>query len=381
MKLTLLALALASLAAPHARAQDDGEPVRKCVPCKSLGSLPCPEHKPHVCELESNALYCSFVAGCEVCGGTGRVDCGDCEHPAAQKALEERRARQKRAEPGMLKLDETMGRALRKAESEHFRLVWEIDSFKVGRKRLDDHELLHLYLDRLEALHAKYLETLQVTPRVFTGKSLILVWAWPSDQKEGSLKFAGGAAGEGTKLMGTTSVFSMLGNTSRFPSDEDFHRYVVHNAAHLLFSNETPSYWIGQLKGGAWLDEGLASWFEIELLERAQTFCYQEQNTKFGFKGGKWRPAVRKLVAMDKEPRAAQIFQRVTNTLTPEEQAVSFSYVDYLIALDPQKFDRLGRELRNKVAARDALVKVFGVSPLEFEVKWKEWVLATYPAR
>jgi hypothetical protein len=181
--------------------------------------------------------------------------------------------------------------------------------------------------------------------------------------------------------MGTTSVFSMLGNTSRFPSDEDFHRYVVHNAAHLLFSNETPSYWIGQLKGGAWLDEGLASWFEIELLERAQTFCYQEQNTKFGFKGGKWRPAVRKLVAMDKEPRAAQIFQRVTNTLTPEEQAVSFSYVDYLIALDPQKFDRLGRELRNKVAARDALVKVFGVSPLEFEVKWKEWVLATYPAR
>lgn len=371
-------LCLASLGVPQ---QEDDEPVRKCVPCKTVGSLPCPEHKKHACELETNALYCSFVADCEVCGGTGWVDCTDCTHAPAEEALEKKRARQRRAAPGMLKFDEKMGRKLRKAESEHFRLVWELDSFKVGRKRLDDHELLHLYLDRLEALYAKYLDAMQVTPRVFNGKSTILVWSYPNDQKNGSLRFAGGASGDGMKLMGPAPVFSMLGNTSRFPSDEDFHRYVIHNAAHLLFSNESPSYWVGQIKGGAWIDEGLASWFELELLERAQTFCYQEQNTKHGFKGGKWRQAVRKLCAASKEPRASLIFSRVTNTLTPEEQAFAFSYVDYLIHLDPVKFNKLGRSMRGKTPAREALKATFGISPLELETAWKAWVLETYPTR
>ena len=57
------------------------------------------------------------------------------------------------------------------------------------------------------------------------------------------------------------------------------------------------------------------------------------------------------------------------------------SYVDVLINTDAEKFNRLGRRLRQRVATRDALKEIFGWSPLEFEVKWKEWVLATYPLR
>ncbi|MCP3920563.1 MAG: hypothetical protein GY711_33980 [bacterium] len=354
----------------------------KCRSCKSVGWVACTEHKADVCALEGEVFYCSFVAGCETCAGIGHVDCEKCENEAAQEELEQRRARRAVAEPKLLEFDAAMERPLRKGESEHFRLVWELDSLKVGRKRLDDHALLHLYLDRLEELYRVYVETLGgVHPREFSDKPSIFVWYLPQDQRDASLRFCSTSGQTGVKLMGPNPRFSMCANKQYINSDEQLHRYMFHNVTHLMFASQKPSYWIGQLKGGAWADEGLAHWMEVHFFGIADTYCYQEQNTKVGFKGGKYRPAVRKMVAMDKLPPVADVMRRVTNTLTAEENAVAYSYVDYLISLSGEKFNNIGRKLRRKMEPRKALSEVFGMNPLKFEEQWKAWVLATYPSR
>ena len=99
------------------------------------------------------------------------------------------------------------------------------------------------------------------------------------------------------------------------------------------------------------------------------------------FKGGKYKPAVRKLVAAEKTPSASGIFQKNTDNLTPEEHAFAMSYVDYLISIDGKKLSKVAAMLKQRKPTRDALKAVFGMNPLQFEERWKAWVLETYPVR
>jgi hypothetical protein len=138
---------------------------------------------------------------------------------------------------------------------------------------------------------------------------------------------------------------------------------------------------MGQYKGGAWFDEGLASWFEIDLVERAQTWCFQEQGTGGAWGKGKWRIAVRKLVQQERQPSVATVLGRDVNTLEQAEQAIAFSLIDYLIQIDGSKLPALATRLKNKSPAREALIDIYGLNPLALESVWKEWVLDTYPTR
>ena len=45
-----------------------------CRKCESTGRTECKEHDKDLCELEDHVLYCSEVADCTTCGGTGFVD-------------------------------------------------------------------------------------------------------------------------------------------------------------------------------------------------------------------------------------------------------------------------------------------------------------------
>jgi len=359
--------------------QDD-ESAPRCIQCKQVGLLPCGEHRGLDLELEHDVLYCSYVAGCETCGGTGFVDCDRCENHAAEKRDAEKRAALGKVEEGLKPLDEAMKRELRKAESEHFVLVWEIDDLKVGRKRLDAHELLHLYLARMEELYDAYTTTFGVQEPEFKQKFKLFVWSFLPDHLEASKVFCGSSAEKGVKMMGANPAYSVAGIKRFFKGDEELHRNLVHSATHLLTSHQRPSYWVGQTKGG-WADEGVSHWFEDKFFGVCDNYCYQEVNTTANFKGGKWRPAVRKLVASDDAAPAASVMQKNTTILTPAEHALAFSYVDFLIAKDAAKMNTLFQRLRSKVELRDALQETFGWNVLQFEAAWKAWVLETYPTR
>ncbi len=380
----LIAFWLAALVVltPAASAWQDEESYEApiCRKCKKEGRLPCGEHPKAECPLENEVLFCSAYMDCEECAGVGYVDCPKCEHEVAEDTLSKKRDELKLRSEGWKKLDEEMGFPLRKAESEHFLLVWEVDSMKVAKKRLNDHQLIHLYLRRLESMHELYTRTFGVTKADFLEKPRVFVWALPQDQLDGSLRFCRQGSRHGVRLLGSTPRYSVCGNKQFFSDDEKLHRNIVHSVTHLLFSNQKPSLWIGNLKGG-WADEGLAHWFEEQLFGICTNYCYQEQNTNVDFKGGKFKVAIRKLVAMDKAPAVAEVFQQNTDTLTLPMHAACMSYVDFLIHTDSKKFNRLGRRLRQRVATRDAMKEIFGWNVLQFEVKWKEWVLATYPSR
>jgi hypothetical protein len=273
-----------------------------------------------------------------------------------------------------------MGRPLRKAESAHFVLVWEMTGMKVGKKPSDEHAMLHLTLQRLEALYADYCALLGVGDDAFAKKLRVFVWYLPDEHKRASQAFCDMYAPAGTKLMGLNPNYSVCGNNRLFKNDEQLHRNLVHCTAHLLFSHQYPPQWIGNLKGG-WAEEGLAHLFEQRSFGRCDNYCYQEQNSRFDFESGEFKPALRALVDEDAMPPLAGVMQRNTDQLEPAEHAVAMAVVEYLIERDAAAFNQLGVKLRSRGETREVLEELYGLSILELELALKAWVLASYPAR
>jgi hypothetical protein len=381
MKPALWALLLALVAllgAAPLRAQGGEPPV--CKKCQSTGRLPCPEHPKEECALEDEVVFCSVIADCAVCGGVGFVPCPECKNEPARAQIEKKKAQVAVRKVALEALDKTMGRPLRKGESAHFVLVWEMDRLKVDKKLLNPHELLHLYLKRLEDLYVDYCARLQITDKEFVEKCHVYVWYLLQDHWDGSLRFCKQSAKGGVKLMGQNPSYSICGNKQFFRGDEQLHRNIVHCVTHLLLSAQRPVAWIGNIKAG-WADEGLAHFFEDRYWGICDTYCYQEANTNVDFKGGRFKLAVRKMVEMNEAPAVADVFEQNVDTLSLPMHAVCLSYVDYLLSRDGAKFSELVKKLKAKVPTREALKEVFGFGPLEFEGLWKAWVLATYPTR
>jgi hypothetical protein len=350
-----------------------------CRKCHSTGKLVCPLHPRSECELETDdVVYCSAFIDCPQCGGTGYIPCTECKNAPALAALDARRQKLQTRKIALKSIDDTMGRALRKAESAHFVLMWEMDHQKIDKKYLNAHECTHVYLKRLEQEFADYCARLEITDKEFADKSWVFVWYLPDDHRDGALKFCGQQAEGGVKLMGLHPRYSVCGNKQHFNDDDKLHRNIVHCVAHLLLSAQAPPAWIGNIKAG-WADEGLAHWFEDRYFGICDNYCYQEANANNDFKSGKFRLAVRKMVASNEAPPIADVFQQNIDTLTLPMNAAVFSYVDFLLFKDGAKFNELVKKLKAKVPSRDALRDVFGMSPIEFETQWKAWVLATYP--
>jgi len=342
--------------------------------------VPCPEHEKSECEFEDHVLFCSVVADCTVCAGAGFLLCEICNDPAMKETLEKRRARIVERREALKSIDATMGRPLRKAETDHYVIVWEMDKVKVDKKWIGPHEALHLYAKRMEDFYADYGARLSTKPEEFSRKTWMFIWYLPSDHQEGAMKFCSQNASGGVKLMGSESRYSVCGNKQYFQNDEELHRNLVHCGAHILLANQTPAGWIGNIKGG-WADEGLAHWFEDRYWGICDTYCYQEQNSNVDFRSGKYRLAMRKMIVEGNVPPVADVFQQNVDTLTLPMHATAFSYVDYLLFRDAAKFKALVKLLKAKKPTREALQEVYGISPLEFETQWKAWVLETYPTR
>lgn len=362
--------------APSAAPQD--APV--CKKCQSTGRQPCTEHERADCELEDGVLFCSVIADCAVCSGVGWTPCADCDNAPVRLKITEKKDSIAARKVALGYIDTTMKRPVRKAESEHFILVWEMERLKIDKKWMESHALLHLYLKRLEALYADYCARMQITDKEFVEKFRVFVWQLPQDHHDAGLRFCRQSAKGGVKLMGQTPSYSVCGNKQNFQDDEKLHRNIVHSVTHLILSAQRPVAWIGNIKAG-WLDEGLAHYFEDRYWSICDTYCYQEQNSNVDFKGGKYRLAVRRMIEEEKTPSPAEVFQQNVDTLTLPMHAACFSYVEFLLTKDAAKFNELVKKLKDKVPTRDALKQTFGMSVMDFEAQWKSWVLQTYPTK
>lgn len=354
--------------------------VANCKTCGGSGREPCAKHVKAECAWEDEVRYCSVAAACAVCGGTSFLPCKKCANEDTKDTLAKKRERVALEREKLASYDETMGRPLRKVASDHFTLVFELDGLKVEKRTAQNHELLHLYLRRLEKLYADYCALLDASDADFRERFQVFVWYLDPDQLKASLAFCAQAAPAGVKLMGNQVRYSTAANKKWFTTDEQLHRNLLHMVSHLILSHETPAAWIGNQKGG-WAEEGLGHWFEYATFRRCDNYCFQEQDLSNDYKGGDYKLMCRKLVAGGDAPPFAAVFERNSDTLSRNEHVVAFSCVDYLLSLDSKKFGALCADLRRRVPTRDALQTHFGVTPLELERRWKEWVLETYPTQ
>jgi hypothetical protein len=373
--LALLVIAPLSTGATGATAQK-----KRCKTCKEERLLECEQHHRIDLTHEAEVIYCSVVDGCEVCGGTGWLACPECDDGSLAEELRQRAGRIALARRGLASIDETMGRSLRKGETQHFILVWEMLGMKVEKERLTEHQMMHLTLERLERLYTDYVTLFGLDDTVFDKKFRIFVWHLPEDHRRGSLAFCDLYSPSGSKLMGINPNYSVCGDKRYFLTDEKLHRNLIHCTTHLIFSHQRPSAWIGNLNAG-WADEGLAHYFEHLYFGMCDNYCYEESNTQMGFKGGKFKPALYKLADAETMPPVATVVQKNSTDLEPAEHAVALAVTEYLIGIDPIKFDALGRKLRERGVLRDELKAIYGFSILELQTRLQAWVLASYPNR
>lgn len=382
-----LLLSLFAFAAPGAA---QSSPVT-CKRCQGVGSLPCTRHgRLYDRELEvAGCRHCSAAAECKSCGGALRLDCPQCEAPAETGELQRRQqlardwlARRRKAIDAL-----TAREPFQHYASNWYELAFALKPATVGTEKIDQHGRMHAYGERLEALRALFARTLELTDADLPDRMVVVMSEDAADHAilEPRLTGLGTANSIGLKLMGPEYVYSMWSDKRSMPDDEAVHRNLVHNVTHLLLSQMRPALFLGRKHG--WLDEGIAHWFEDRISGKCTNFCFEEilLQSPASFRGGKWRPVVRKAVDEGRAPSFAALSGRSTDQLDYLEHAFAFAFVDFLLqGYGGAKFRDFLRRIKADVAARDALSQIYGLSALSFDGAFAAWIKEHYsvqPAR
>jgi hypothetical protein len=365
-----------------------------CSFCKDKGAKDCKKHRKGLLELERKVLYCSVAAACKTCAGALVTDCKYCRNtPVEQSAQQRCRLAKEFVKQRRQKVDKYLRKSdkILHGRTEHVVLAFSVQPLTVGtgRQKLDTHRLMHLYLERLEALYQDFQTTFGLTDADFKIPLSIYMFRKLATHLEIAPRVTGiGGRGPGRKFMGSDMVYSMCFDRKAIRNDADLHRNVVHNAAHLLVNRMRPHEWIYNKKHG-WLDAGIAHWFEFKVDGRwvdgrCNNFCYEEValDPGSGYKGGKWRVAVRKLVEAGTVPPLGQFYGLKTDQLTLQHHAVSFAYVDFLISkYGGPKLRDVIRLIKAKTPTNEALKKVYKMSVLNIDEPFRAWVQENYPLK
>src|SRR5262245_2646147 len=372
--------------APVARAQAPDPSPGACLACGSQGKLDCPKHGKAALLQERGVHFCSVAAACKFCGGVLATDCKQCRNLPVEKELQDRlELVRKWREERRTKVDAFVGNGepLEHLVTEHLDLAFSIKNLTVGRDKLDEHQAMHLYGERIEALRKQFVELLGIDDRALPAR--LEVFMCRDAQAQANLAphatgIAAGGRSVGSKLMGSPAVYCMWQDRRTLNDDEALHRNIVHNVTHLLLANMTPSKMIGN-PGNGWVDEGLAHWFEDKVTGKCTNFCFEEvlMQTGASFKAGRWRVPVRHMCDEGKLESFPTLAPKNTDELTFPEHAQAFAMVDYLLASGGgPKLRDFVRLLKSGKPVRDALQQVYGTSPLTFDNEFQTWIKANY---
>lgn len=392
--LTRLSWLLGALAAflPAQDPPQEKPPVEKdaptvaCKMCENRGSHPCSKHG-KLFELEtaaSGTVYCSVSAACKVCAGALETDCKTCRNTPVENEIERRRQlvhdwlQQRRK--GLPEVEDR--KELVHLATAHVDLSFSIKPTTVGRTKIDTHPLAHLYATRIEELRTLFLQTFEIPEEELTGKLQIYMFRDAQDHALVGPRVTGigSSRSTGVKLMGVECIFSMWQDLRQMGDDEALHRNIVHNVTHLLLSNAKPEQFLGNRKAG-WIDEGVAHWFEDKVTGRCMNFCFEEvlMQPGTGWKGGRWRAPVRRMVDANEGKSFAELSILNTDQLTLADHAWAFAYVDFLITSQGgAKFRELIKLAKRDQPMREALQAVYGYSPLSIDAPFRQWVKENY---
>lgn len=370
----IVSLAASLFLGLFAASQDAG-----CAPCHGLGRVDCPQHSAAELALERNALRCSFRRACATCGGRLSLDCGACTR--GELAAETERKLAERLERDAARYSEALGRPAPFAASANFNLVSTLPPTKADRRRVNAHELVHVYLDRLEAMHAAYLELFTLPPDMLAVRSEVFLWSESADHgKVGKAVCSYESEDPIFRRGPDIAAVSLWLDPQKLADDDALHRQLVHHVAHGLMNAEPPPAWTGQLRVG-WLDEGFPLWFEERLLGSTTGFCYWPVEQAKALRAGQFRAAVRKHLESGEAFDFERFLELDPPAMTRLQQAFGFALVEHLATHGVEPLHRFLARVRAKTNLRDALKEVYGQDVAALRASFSEWVARTYPRR
>ena len=145
-----------------------------------------------------------------------------------------------------------------------------------------------------------------------------------------------------------------------------------------------------------WLREGVGHWFERRVSPRFNSFDQNEGSPADMKKEWKWEPYARNLVTSGGKfagfPEAYA--WRDFGNITFNDHVAIWSRMDFMMRQGPEKWSKFLFEVKGRMskdgtpdqsdlvgAFREAIQKAYGISVLQFDDKWSEWVKANYAAQ
>jgi hypothetical protein len=365
-----------------ASAQDD--PL--CGGCETSGRVPNKLALSSV-DAEKDVIYCSeAMKKDKVAFGADEVSCLKCRgtsyHNSAKTEIDaEIESRKTWLADRKKQVDDLVRRECVHIQTRHFHLAFDLPSVKVGQVTYSKHAAAHLYAERLEALYAEIRDLLQLMEGEISGTRRY-VYLVEGDRAGAEL------ATQHTNQTGSRSARYGIGSIphqivtaytkASFLNDEDYHQHVCHVVSHHIFHDvDQTQHWLVERYG--WVQEGLAHLMEIRLFGPPNTWCHREASGFVHWKGKNWEANVKKAVLAGTQPRFEELQQRPADALTAEEHQFSWSYVDYLMWLDPTAMPKLlGLMKGPQLPVRDCLQQAYGLSVPAFVAGWEEFVKTEY---
>jgi hypothetical protein len=178
----------------------------------------------------------------------------------------------------------------------------------------------------------------------------------------------------------------------RLRHDTALHCDLVFNVAHGLidgfrhYSYDAP----------VWITEGLAHWFQRRVDPKWNSFSQNESSLADKTPLWRWEAETRQLIATGKGTPFSDLYTwRDFSQINFQDHILIWSRWDFLMSFGKEKFAEFMFQVKGRVdpttwltdqddlvgATRTALRNAYGLTPLDFDDKWKEWVAASYATR
>ncbi len=145
-----------------------------------------------------------------------------------------------------------------------------------------------------------------------------------------------------------------------------------------------------------WIKEGWGHWLLRRVDPKWNQFDQQEGGVADMKKVTNWAPYVRNLVSTNGKfaPFSEAYTWRDFGAITFNDHTAIWSRMDFLMSMGKEKWQKFLFAVKGRVddqwfpdsndlvgATRDALRDAYGISVLDFDRKWGEWVKANYPTQ
>jgi len=360
-------------------------PQDNCLKCRHQGVLPCESHPDVPREeeepsAENPILFCSWAASCEACGGSTWMDCPKCPSGERTKEIEERRqAIRAWLESGQL--ERKLERAVPRLETKRFAIVVDVAELPLDEKKkkwMSGHALAHQMGRDCEHVAARIAEHYAIAEMDYRAKMRMWLWGTLETHQKAQEFFQGTISAGDFRVYGRDPCFSVWTEPKNFDTVPKARTLFAHNASHLLLSNAFQPEWVGDT-GGGWFDAGLAAWYEYELFGRVTNYCAEEASSPLDYEGGRWRAPVRRRLEREKERFLPALLPKRTGQMSADENALCWSFYDYLLAAHPGAARKLLLDLKQRKPAREVLPQELGMDLFATEDAWRAWVVENYP--